>query len=235
LTLALPLPVVQATPSGIDFRKQLNVPSDAFVSLYLFDLHSTVTRKNPQAVVRVFLEYAKKLPHAYLFLKINRWNNMGPNALNWLPNHPRIKVIKDTLSPGQLADLYRSANCYLSLHRSEGFGRTLVEALQHGLYVVSTNFSGPADFLTNENSLIVDWTRRELKANDYLNFTKSWWAEPNETTALQQLEAAFDLSCGGPNMHAVNTGKEFEFAALASRYKPILSAYLRSSLYAKAE
>ena len=227
LTLALPLPVVQASPTGLDFRKKLKIPPDAFVSLYMFDLHSTIKRKNPQAVIRVFLEYAQKLSHAYLILKVNRWQNLGPDALSWLPNHPRIKLVKETLSPGELADLYRSANCYLSLHRSEGFGRTLVEAMQHGLHVVSTNFSGPADFLNSENSLLVDWKKRELQPNDYLNFTKSWWAEPNEASALKQLEAAFELACKGPNLQAIASGKLFEFEALAKRYRPILASYLK--------
>jgi len=229
LTLALPLPVVQHAPTGMNFRKKLEIPHDAFVSLYMFDLHSTMKRKNPQAVIRVFLEYAKKLPHAYLILKVNRWQNMGPNAFNWLPKHPRIKLVKETLSPGELSDLYRSANCYLTLHRSEGFGRTLVEAMQHGLHVVSTDFSGPADFLNKENSLLVDWTRRDLQLNDYLNFTKSWWAEPNEVTALKQLEAAFELSCKGPNLSAIKTGKEFRFEALAKRYQRILAAYTNAN------
>jgi glycosyltransferase involved in cell wall biosynthesis len=226
LTLALPLPVVQAAPRGRDFRKELGIPPDAFVSLYMFDLHSTLKRKNPQAVIRVFLEYAKELPHAYLVLKVSRWQNMGPNAFSWLPNHPRIKIVKETLSPAELTDLYRSANCYLSLHRSEGFGRTLVEALQHGLHVISTDFSGPADFLNSENSLLVDWQKRPLQANDYLNFTQSWWAEPNEVTALRQMQNAFELSCKGPNLKAIETGKRFEFEALANRYLPILGSYL---------
>jgi hypothetical protein len=101
--------------------------------------------------------------------------------------------------------------------------------MQHGLHVVSTDFSGPADFLTKENSLLVDWTRRDLQVNDYLNFTKSWWAEPNEVTALKQLKAAFELSCEGPNLSAIKTGKEFEFEALAKRYQLILAAYTNAN------
>jgi glycosyltransferase involved in cell wall biosynthesis len=151
LTLSLPLPVVQHPPTGRKFRKELQVPAKAFVCLFMFDLHSTLTRKNPQAVLRVYLKFAEDHPTAYLFLKVSRWQNMGPDALAWVPRHPRIKIIQDTLSPGELTDLYNSANCYLSLHRSEGFGRTLVEALQNGLHVVSTDFSGPKDYLTPDN------------------------------------------------------------------------------------
>jgi glycosyltransferase involved in cell wall biosynthesis len=228
LTLSLPLPVVQHPPMGRAFRKELKVPVKAFVSLYMFDLHSTLTRKNPQAVVRVFLKFSEDHPTAYLFLKVSRWQNLGPDALAWLPRHPRIKLIKETLSPGELTDLYNSANCYLSLHRSEGFGRTLVEALQNGLHVVSTDFSGPQDFLTPNNALLVDWQRQEVGPNDYPYLSEpSWWAAPNERSALMQLGQAFQRAKKGPNLQGQSDGAKFLHEALASKYRPILKTYLK--------
>jgi len=228
LTLSLPLPVMQHTPTGRNFRKELKVPVKAFVSLYMFDLHSTLTRKNPHAVVRVFLELANTHSDAYLFLKVSRWQNMGPKALAWIPKHPRIKLIKDTLSPGELTDLYSSANCYLSLHRSEGFGRTLVEALQNGLHVVSNDFSGPQDYLTSENALLVNWQRMEVGLDDYPNLSEpSWWADPNEKSALQQLELAYQRAKKGPNTQGQIDGAQFMHEALAAKYRPILKTYLQ--------
>jgi glycosyltransferase involved in cell wall biosynthesis len=228
LTLSLPLPVVQHPPTGRKFRKEHKIPVKAFVALYMFDLHSTLTRKNPQAVVRVFLEFAEQHPDAYLLLKISRWQNLGANALAWLPQHPRIKLIKDTLSPGELTDLYNSANCYLSLHRSEGFGRTLVEALQNGLHIVSTDFSGPQDYLTSDNALLVHWQRTEVSPNDYPHLTEpSWWADPDERSAVQQLEQAYERTKKGPNTQGQRDGTNFLHEALASKYRPILKTYLR--------
>ena len=228
LTLSLPLPVVQHPPAGRNFRQELNVPASAFVSLFMFDMHSTLARKNPQAALRVFEQFAQTNPDAYLFLKISRWQNLGPSALAWIPRHPRIKLIQDTLSPNELTDLYQSADCYLSLHRSEGFGRTLVEALQNGLHVVSTNFSGPHDYLTPDNALIVNWQRTDVGPNDYPNLTEpSWWAEPDEPSALQQLQLACERAKKGPNIQGQNDGAKFLPEALAAKYRPILKTYLR--------
>jgi hypothetical protein len=232
LTLALPLPVVQHPGSGRDFRAELQIPKDgpstAFVCLFMFDLHSTMARKNPEAVVRVFVELAKNNPSAYLILKVSRWQNMGRNALAWIPKHPQIKVIKETLKPAELSDLYQAANCYVSLHRSEGFGRTLVEALQHGLHVVSTNFSGPKDFLNDQNALLVDWTRSSVNPGDYPHLkTPSWWASPNENNALQQLRTAQHRAAQGKNIQGQLDGKAFMHESLADKYAPILKTYLK--------
>jgi glycosyltransferase involved in cell wall biosynthesis len=227
LTLTLPLPVVQHPPAGRNFRKEFKVTKQAFVCLYIFDLHSTLNRKNPQAVLRVFLEFSQKNPSAYLFIKVSRWQNMGAQALSWLPKHPRIKLIKDTLNPGELTDLYQSANCYLSLHRSEGFGRTLVEALQNGLHVVSTDFSGPKDVLTSKNALLVDWNRAEVGLNEYPNLSEpSWWAEPDESSALKQLKKALNRAKKGLNIQGQKDSAKYESAALAVKYRPILKTYL---------
>jgi glycosyltransferase involved in cell wall biosynthesis len=193
----------------------------------MLDLRSTLQRKNPQGVLRVFLKMAQDCPDAYLVLKVSRWQNMGPKALQWIPQHPRIKLVKETLQPGELTDLYLSANCYLSLHRSEGFGRTLVEALQNGLHLVCTDFSGPQDFVTDDNTLLVQWRRSEVDANAYPNLTvNSWWAEPDEAHALQQLYQAREKSVFGRNQAAMALSQQFSYEGLATKYRPILQAYL---------
>jgi glycosyltransferase involved in cell wall biosynthesis len=228
LTLALPLPVVQHIPAKRNFRKELGITKTAFVVLFMLDLHSTVARKNPEAVIRVFQAFAKDNKSARLILKISRWQNLSKKALSWIPEDPRIKVIKNTLKPAELTDLYLSANCYLSLHRSEGFGRTLVEALQNGLYVVSTDFSGPQDFLSKDNALLIPWTRVDIAADTYPHQSMpSWWAQPSELAAVSQVKLAKTLSESGRNIQGISDGKRFGYEALASRYQPILQTYLK--------
>ena len=62
-----------------------------------------------------------------------------------------------------------SCDCYVSLHRSEGFGLTMAEAMYFGRPVIATGYSGNLDFMTEENSYLVPHTLVEIgpDANPY--------------------------------------------------------------------
>lgn len=235
LVLSIPLPVIQAKPdkaNTTDFRESLEIPEQAFVGLFMFDMRSTLNRKNPQAVVKAFSEFSEAKKDAYLILKINRWQRDTQESLGWLPKSRFIKIVKETLSPAQLGDLYRASNCYISLHRSEGFGRTLVEALQHGLWLISSNFSGPADYLTDQNTHLVSWQTQPVLKGDYPHNEHSNWAEPSVSEAVEQLELLYQKhhNLNGKlkrNLAGIKTGEQFTLAALAEKYRPILLSYLR--------
>jgi glycosyltransferase involved in cell wall biosynthesis len=226
LILSIPLPVIKHPSAGVDYRKRLEIPKKAFVSLFIFDIHSTLNRKNPQAVIKTFLQAAKDDPLHYLILKINRSSAAVLKQHAWLPNHPQIRYITESLSPNELSDVYQAANCYLSLHRSEGFGRTLVEALQHGLTVVSTDFSGPADFLNDENAQIVKWRKKIVNPGDYPDCEASWWSEPSIKDAVLKLNAARHLK-RPRSQTKKNRGEQFAVEKLATKYQAILQTYLR--------
>ena len=227
LILSLPLPVIQARPAGVDFRAQLGIPAHAFVALFMFDLRSTLNRKNPQGALAAFSQFAHGKDDVYFILKINRWEREAASGLAWLPKHSRIPLITQTLSAPQLSDLYRASNCYLSLHRSEGFGRTLVEAMQHGLWLVSSHYSGPEDFLNAGNSHAVPWVPKTVLKGDYPHSHHSMWADPIASEAAQQLERIYQYERIRRNEAGVRTGAQFTLAALAEKYRPILQSYLR--------
>jgi glycosyltransferase involved in cell wall biosynthesis len=194
----------------------------------MFDVRSSLNRKNPQGAVQAFMEFAKDKNDVFLILKINRWQGSDPKLLTWLPKSPKIKIITDTLTPVELSQLYAASNCYLSLHRSEGFGRTLVEALQHGLWLITTNYSGPADYLNDMNAKLVSWQPRGVMPGDYPLATYSTWAEPSISEATHALESIYqnEFALGEKNTAGIRTGAQFTLAALANKYKPVLMSYL---------
>ena len=110
---------------------------------FSFDLKSYVDRKNPQACVDAFLKAFPKndFDESEVGLVIKVHKSAKPDAV-WTKlkrlasRDKRIHIIEETLSRPELLALYQSCNCYLSLHRAEGFGRGLAEALQLGLHVI---------------------------------------------------------------------------------------------------
>src|SRR5690606_21158491 len=93
--------------------------------------------------------------------------------------------------------LIQSCDAYVSLHRSEGFGRTLAEAMLFGKPVVGTGFSGNVDFLNATTGFPVRWRKRPVKPGEYPFVSEpdaAWWAQPSIAHAAQQLRAAHDAA-----------------------------------------
>ena len=68
-----------------------------------------------------------------------------------------ITLISASLEKSALNALYSEADVLISLHRSEGFGLTLAEAMLRGLPVIATNWSGNVDFLTGDTGIPVPY------------------------------------------------------------------------------
>jgi glycosyltransferase involved in cell wall biosynthesis len=192
----------------------------------MFDMHSTINRKNPQACMKAFIEFAKGKEDVYLILKINRWQNRGQTELDWLVDHPKVKIVTETLMPGHLVDLYQASNCYLSMHRSEGFGRTLVEALQNDVALITTNYSGPEDFINDKNAYLIGWQTRKVLAGEYPHSQASTWSEPSIADAVMQLQYLYDNGNSLKSAQALRTGQSFQIEEIAKRYEPIIRSYL---------
>ena len=106
---------------------------------------------------------------------------------------PRIQVIHRSLPYNEMASLIRAADVYVSLHRSEGFGMGMAEAMSFGRIVVGTNFSGNTDFLTEQTGFPVPYTLRPVKPHEYLwNTEPQVWAEPDLEEAARILRQVFE-------------------------------------------
>ncbi|MCX7162320.1 MAG: glycosyltransferase [Rhodocyclales bacterium] len=178
-------------------RRALGLPGRRFLFLYVFDFNSYLVRKNPFATLRAFRRaFAAGDDSVGLVLKTMNCNPGNPEWLRFLrecAKDSRIVVLDKTLDRGEVLGLIQSCDAYVSLHRSEGFGRTLAEAMLFGKPVVGTNFSGNVDFLKYGLGFPVKWTRRLVKPGEYPFVTEAdgaWWAEPDIADAARQLRAA---------------------------------------------
>jgi len=95
---------------------------------------------------------------------------------------PRIIPIPDHLPPGELSLVRYLCDCYVSLHRSEGWGLCLSEAMANGKAVIATGYSGNMEFMTQENSFPVRYTL--IPGPDDMP-----WAEPDEAHAVELMRA----------------------------------------------
>lgn len=176
-------------------REQLGLPEAGFVFLYVFDYHSTAARKNPVGHIEAFKAAFGEGSGAKLVLKTINGDRMSTEHTRTVVaagDHPDITVIDRFVSADEKNAMIAACDCYVSLHRSEGFGLTPAEAMLLGKPVIATRYGGNLDFMTNENSYLVDhgWTKVGPGAHPYP--ADATWAEPDLEHAARLMREVFN-------------------------------------------
>lgn len=184
-------PVVLPFKYESEKRKKYTSP---FRFLFIFDAGSYIERKNPLATVRAFQLAFAKDENVELVLKVSNssdtkhWEKVKLKALS----DTRIKIVDKLLTSAELEQLWDSANCYVSLHRSEGFGRTVAEALVRKLPVVATAYSGSNDLFPDDYPLLVEFNLVKINKGEYPSSTNATWADPNIKSASALMRYVFE-------------------------------------------
>ncbi|WMS42165.1 glycosyltransferase [Acuticoccus sp. MNP-M23] len=177
---------------------RLPIGPDTFVYLAAFDSFSFLERKNPHGVVEAFREAFDPGDDVLLVLKTHnrdfvldahqtmRWDRIVEIA----STDPRIVILNETLKFEDLIKLKKGCDCYVSLHRSEGWGFGMIEAMSIGVPVVTTGYSGNLDFTRPDNAWLVDYDLIEPQNNEYLFVERGQvWGAPKLESAVEQLRA----------------------------------------------
>ncbi len=172
-------------------REDLDLPKDKFIILTFFDYHSSINRKNPLAVVEAFKKAFGEDEKVLLVIKTSddrkfpKESSMLKQAIGNLAN---IKIINKVISKEEVEGLMKNCDCLISLHRSEGFGLTMAEAMSVQKPVVATYYSGNTDFMNINNSFPVQYKLVSLE-NDYALYKKgNTWADANVDHASELLK-----------------------------------------------
>lgn len=182
-------------------NQRFKLTDDHFVCLVAFDSFSFVQRKNPVSVLKAFQKAFEGVPNARLIVKTqNRDSVFDPVQMNlWdqveaiTSTDRRIMVINETLTYKDLLRLKAGSDCYLTLHKSEGWGFGMIEAMSLKVPVVCTAYSGNMDFCSEDTAWLVNYEETLLQKGDYIFIRRgSVWAEPSIDHAAQQLRAAYD-------------------------------------------
>jgi hypothetical protein len=190
--IALPPPVKAPDESAEPLR--LGVP-EGFLFLFVFDYLSTIQRKNPVGLIEAFKRaFAPGEGPRLLIKTINGpLRPLAEEEVLWAA-HERsdIHLVDRSLSGAELAGLMAACDCYVSLHRSEGFGLTLAEAMSIGKPAIGTGYSGNVDFMNAENSYLVDYTITRVGPECEIYPPEGEWAQPSVEHAAELMRHVYE-------------------------------------------
>ncbi len=186
------VPVTPAEPEQLN-RVELGLP-EGFTFLFVFDYRSVFRRKNPLGLVEAFCKAFGPGEGPSLVIKsifADDFPRQRDELHKAVADRPEIHLIEDNVSIGAKNAMVASCDCFVSLHRSEGLGLTMAEAMFFGKPVIATAYSGNLDFMTEENSFLVPAqpTRIGPDASPYP--PDGEWAEPDLDRAAELMRAVF--------------------------------------------
>ena len=178
-------------PDAVSSRARFGLPADAFVVFSAFNMASNYARKNPRATIEAFRRAFGDRRDCLLLLKVG---NAGvaewarADLLDALKGMSNVRLMEESLSRAEMAALIASADAVLSLHRSEGFGLLLAEAMMLGVPVVATGWSANAEFMSAEDSIPIGYQLIDVvDPQGAYRIRGARWADPDTKEAAAWL------------------------------------------------
>jgi glycosyltransferase involved in cell wall biosynthesis len=176
-------------------RAHFGLPDEACLFIFVFDFLSYIDRKNPIAAIRAFkAAFPDPADSAGLVIKVMNGDEQDPRwvaMLTEIGGDSRIIVINEVMSRADSLALMDCCDCFVSLHRSEGFGRGPAEAMLLGKPVIVTGYSGNLEFTLPDNSFLVDYTLVPVRPGQYVFGDGQVWAEPDVGHAARHMRTVY--------------------------------------------
>ncbi|WP_407401951.1 glycosyltransferase [Chryseobacterium sp.] len=175
----------------IDFK----LPDEKFIYLTMFDYYSSIERKNPIATIDAYEKsFGKNNPNVILVIKTsisNEFPTEKKKLLNRISDNNSIIIIEEILEKNKLFSLINLCDCFISLHRSEGFGLTMAEAMFLGKPVIATAYSANTEFMNINNSFLVRYNLIKTGNLYYFSSDNDFWADADIDHAAEQMLYVF--------------------------------------------
>ena len=180
----VPIPVPQPETSG---RARASFPPladslDRFAFAVVFDHLSVTERKNPVGVIEAFRRAFAPGEGPLLVVK-------SMNAEQRWPQHERVRLAAgdrsdivlwdEHLSRSDQMAFLQAVDCLVSLHRSEGLGLHLAEAMWLGTPVIATRYSGNLDLMDDDCALLIDASLVPVDGGEGVYPPEAFWADPD--------------------------------------------------------
>lgn len=208
-------------------RRYFKIRESAYAFFFCFDFLSYVERKNPFAVIEAFKALVEERPFADVALVIKTNNSARKPEMKArfdeaiAPLRERVTVIDATLPEAEVQALMWLTDCFISLHRSEGYGFGLAEAMSQGKPVIATGYSGNMDFCTQETAFLIPYEMVGLRAGDYPFWEGQRWAEADVEAATDAMRRLIDDPALGKAMGArarIHLARHFGYLPTGLRY-----------------
>jgi glycosyltransferase involved in cell wall biosynthesis len=193
------VPVVPMLP-GVELplfkprpRSHFGLPDDRFTFLFSFDMASVMERKNPLGLIAAFRRAFRSDDRAHLVIKVSR-GEKDPDSLTRLRSAAGdgVTIIDEVMTREDALALLGCADCYVSLHRSEGLGLGMAESMLLGKPVIATGYSGNIDFMSPDAAHLVEYRRVPIVENLDPYPKGCHWAEPSVEHAAELMRLVYD-------------------------------------------
>ena len=189
IPLCVEIPDAEPGPAPID------LPEDSFIVYSCMDMLSVPERKNPIGVLKTFERFHRAAGEkVHLVLKLTNFEKCERKLREVIQeycNRLPVTLVDEYLHRRDLNNLMRVSDCYLSLHRSEGFGLPIAEAMSMGIPVVATGWSANMDFMNQWNSFPVAYKMIEIKEDQGPYHKGKLWADIDLDDAVRCLLKVF--------------------------------------------
>lgn len=182
-------------------RQDFGINKDAFCFYFAFDAKGLFSRKNPFHTILAFQKAFPGSENVRLIIKIRNtadaWND-SRNVPYWralkarAAKDKRIHLITRDFSEQEMWSMMTLADCYVSLHRAEGFGYTIAEAMLCGKPVIASRYSGNLDFTHDDNAFLVDGREVYIAGSEGFGDAGSKWFEPDLAEAARMMRHVYE-------------------------------------------
>jgi ADP-heptose:LPS heptosyltransferase/glycosyltransferase involved in cell wall biosynthesis len=190
----LPHPLLPSRANGVDPRELLRASADDFVFYSIFEWQD---RKSPQGLLETYLREFRDARDAVLFVKTNpHASRVAADALararERTKSRARVELRAEGWGDSEINALHARGDCYVSLHRGEGWCYPLFEAATRGTPVVATNYSGPLEYLSAENHELVRYQLAQVRQPYVYYHPRMRWAEPDLAHAAELMRRVYE-------------------------------------------
>ncbi|MGV2982048.1 hypothetical protein ACERNI_17930 [Camelimonas sp. ID_303_24] len=192
--IIIPPAIENISPVCVD-RGGYGMKNDKFYFLFSFDYYSSAYRKNPLGVLDAFgRAFPLGSEPVGLVIKSTGNSDHVPEIKSAIfdacQRDDRVLYLDKSMPRYRMEGLLQACDAYISLHRAEGFGLGMAEALMLDKIVIGTDYSGSRDFLSVDTGYPVPYTLRPLASHEYPWATGQVWAEPDVAAAADLMRRA---------------------------------------------